>query len=197
MRNDKKRTIKIQGVKDKPNYKWAFQTLILSISLSIIFGLLSQTLLSKLGVTMAIVGICVFIFLSVVFDMFGIAVASADEEKFLEWRKDGVFGASAGLHLCENSEKVCCLCADVVGDICSTLCGAGGACVVVALTQTLQNQNLVLLISTIVSAVIAGLTIFFKAIMKEYAITNSNKLILFIGKVLEKRLLKKRKKSAK
>ncbi len=194
---NKKRKIKIQSHNNKPNYKWAFQTLIFSISLSCIFGLLSQTLLSSLGVAMAIVGISIFIFISVVFDMFGIAVASADEKAFLEWRKEGKFGASAGLHLCENSEKVCCLCADVVGDICSTLCGAGGACVVVALTQTLKNPNLVLFISTLVSAVIAGLTIFFKALMKEYAISNSNKLILFIGRFLEKRLLRKKKKSLK
>ena len=190
---NKKRRITIQNHGQKPNYRWAFQTLILSISLSIMFGLLSQTLLSKLGVIMACVGICVFIMISVVFDMFGIAVASADENLFLQWRKEGVFGASAGLHLCENSEKVCSFCADVVGDICSTLCGAGGACVVVALTQKINNQNLILFISTLVSALIAGLNIFFKALMKERAITHANSIILKIGKILEKRLLRKNK----
>lgn len=126
--------------------------------------------------------------------MFGIAVASADEDLFLKWRKEGMFGASAGVHLCENSEKVCSFCADVVGDICSTLCGAGGACVVVALTSTIQTPNLILVISTLVSAFIAGLTIFFKALMKEYAISNANKLILKVGKLIEKRLLRKKKK---
>ncbi len=190
---NKKRRITIQNHGQKPNYRWAFQTLMLSISLSIMFGLLSQTLLSQLGVIMAVVGICVFIMISVVFDMFGIAVASADENLFIEWRKEGIFGASAGLHLCENSEKVCSFCADVVGDICSTLCGAGGACVVVALTQHLKSSNLVLFISTLVSAVIAGLTIFFKALMKERAITHANSIILKIGKLLEKRLLRRKR----
>ena len=194
---NKKRRITIQNHGQKPNYRWAFQTLMLSISLSIMFGLLSQTLLSKLGVIMAVVGICVFIMISVIFDMFGIAVASADENLFIEWRREGIFGASAGLHLCENSEKVCSFCADVVGDICSTLCGAGGACVVVALTQRLQNPNLVLFISTLVSALIAGLTIFFKALMKERAITHANSIILKIGKILEKRLLRKKKHNKK
>ena len=187
----KKRKVKIENYDNRRNYRWAFQTLVLSISLSIIFGLLSQTLLTKLGVIMAIVGICFFIIISVIFDMFGIAVASADEKLFLNWRKEGKFGASAGLHLCENSEKVCSFCADVVGDICSTLCGAGGACVVVALTKEIQNPTSILAISTLVSAFIAGITIFFKALMKEYAITNSNKLILKAGRFIEKHFTKK------
>lgn len=192
----KKRKAKIKHhQKGQPSLTWAFQILFFSISMSIMLGLLSQTLLSRLGIIVSAFCICIFIFLSVVFDMFGIAVASANEKLFAQWRKDGVFGASAGLHLCENQDKVCSFCADVVGDICSTLCGAAGACIVLTLSNNLTNQSLIILISTLVSAVIAGLTIFFKALMKQYAIKNCNAIILKVGKLIEKwGILKKHKK---
>ena len=74
----------------------------------------------------------------------------------------------------------------MVGDICSTLCGAGGACIVVALTENIYNNHILILISISVSALIAGLTIFFKALMKEYALKNCNKIILRLGKILER-----------
>ncbi len=190
-KNPKVVTSSING---KTNYRWAFQTLILSICLSLLFGFFSQTILSSMGIVMAIVGITFFIFLSVIFDMIGIAVASSDEEVFIKWAKEGVKGAEVGLKLAKNSEKVCSFCADVVGDICSTLCGAGGACVVVAMTRHVQNASIVMLISICVSALIAGLTIFFKALMKTRALKNSDSIILTIGKLLEKTILRKKSK---
>lgn len=178
--------------KSERNYRWAIQTFILSICLSMSFGFLSQTLLSSMGAVMAIVGICVFIFISVVFDMLGIAVASASEQQFELWQQEKIKGSRIGLKLCRNSEKVCSFCADVVGDICSTLCGAGGACVVVALTSSISSPALIMLISVSVSALIAGLTIFFKALMKQRALHHSNQIILKLGALLEKTLYKEK-----
>ena len=117
--------------------------------------------------------------------------------KFLIMRKNGVKGSSAGLLLCENNEKVCSFCADVIGDICSTLSGACGACVVAGLTENVSNSGIVLLISCLVSAFIAGITIFLKALMKERAIAKSNEIILRLGKFLEKTLLKKKRQKTK
>lgn len=166
----------------------------IAISMSLFFGFLSQTLLSKMGVIFASVGICFFIFISVVFDMLGIAAASAEIEIFDRWAKDGIKGAKVGLKLCQNSEKVCSFCADVVGDICSTLCGAGGACIVLAITGNIENAQLIMLTSISTSALIAGLTIFFKALMKERALKHSNKIILKLGIFLEKTIFKEKKK---
>ena len=156
----------------------------IAICMSIFFGFISQTILSKMGVLIATIGIIIFIFIAVVFDMLGIAVASADIEMFRIWAQESKVGADIGLKLCENSEKVCSFCADVVGDICSTLCGAGGACIVVALTNDITNASIIMLISILTSAFIAGITIFFKAIMKERALKNSNKIILRLSKFL-------------
>ena len=172
---------------------WAVQVFVLSISLSLAFGFLSQTLLSSLGAVFATLGIAVFIFLSVAFDMLGIAAASADEKQFLKWKEEGVKGSEVGLRLVKHCEKVCSFCADVVGDICSTLCGAGGACIVIAITKSVSSPALIMLISVSVSALIAGLTIFFKALMKQRALTNSNKIILKLGALLEKTIFREKK----
>jgi sulfur transfer complex TusBCD TusB component (DsrH family) len=99
-------------------------------------------MLSNMGIVVATIGICVFIFFSVVFDMLGVAAASADVDVFIQWHKQGIRGANIGLKLCENSEKVCSFCGDVVGDICSTLCGAAGTCIVVAITHNIITRSL-------------------------------------------------------
>ena len=143
-------------------------------------------MLSKMGVVIATMVILIFIFISVLFDMLGIAAASAEIEILRKWGREKIKGADIGVKLCENSEKVCSFCADMVGDICSTLCGAGGACIVTTLTNSISNIHLIMLISISTSALIAGTTIFFKAIMKEKALKNSNKIILRLGKYLDK-----------
>ena len=166
--------------------------LFISISMSLFFGFISQTILSKMGILIATIGICVFIFISVVFDMLGVAAASADIDVFEKWKERKIKGSRIGYNMCQNSEKVCSFCGDVIGDICSTLCGAAGACIVVALTHNLNNPNLVMLISITTSAFIAGWTIFFKALMKEYALKKSNKIILRLGILLEKTIFKEK-----
>ena len=178
--------IEIQNYSRAKKIIWAIKMFFIAISLSLFFGFISQTLLSSMGIIVASIGITIFIFFSVLFDMIGIAATSADIEIFKKWIKENKKGASTGYILCKHSEKVCSFCADVIGDICSTLCGAGGACIVVTLTQNLYNNHLIILISISVSALIAGITIFFKALMKEYALKNNNKIILKIGKILER-----------
>lgn len=184
--------VSLQNYKGVRKYKWAFKMFFIAISMSLFFGFISQTLLTKMGAIIAIFGICVFIFFSVFFDMLGIAVASCDIDVFDKWNKEEVKGSAVGLSLCKNSEKMCSFCADVVGDICSTLCGAGGAAIVASLTNDIYNDNIVILTAISVSALIAGVTIFFKALMKEYALKNSNTIILKLGVILQKLLFKEK-----
>lgn len=180
--------------KRKLNFLWAFRMFIMTLCLSIAFGFLSQVVFTNMGIIYAVLGILFFIIISTIFDMIGIAAASADIEKFKLWNLDKVEGAAVGLRICQNCEKVCSFCADVVGDICSTLCGAGGACVVLTITKNTQNLNLITLISIFTTAIIAGMTIFFKALMKELALKKSERIILKLGRIYE-RTFKKNKKS--
>ena len=156
----------------------------IAIFMSLLFGFISESVISTSGIILASCIIFLFIFIAVIFDMIGIAAASADIEIFEIWERKGVRGAKKGIMLCNNSQKVCSFCADVVGDICSTLCGAGGVAIASLLTKNLQQNKYIMFISIFTSALIAGLTIFFKAIMKEKALKDSNKILLKLGKFL-------------
>ena len=181
----KQNKVKTSAIEVK-RYKWAFKMFVVSLCLSSLFSLLSQTVLSHLGVILAAATIMLFIFVSVVFDMIGIAITSADESFFKTQLENHVKGSTIAIKLKRHSEKVCSFCADVVGDICGILSGAAGACIIMSLAKNISNSSVVILISTLVSSLIAGLTILFKALMKGYAIKNANKIILRLGKLLEK-----------
>ena len=177
----------------KINLTWSIRMFITTLCLSIAFGFLTQVVFSNLGIIYAILAILFFIFISTIFDMIGIAAASSNEDYFKDLKLKKIEGSTTALSICKNCEKVCSFCADVIGDICSTLCGAGGACIIITITKNTDNLKLITLISILTTALIAGITIFFKALMKEYAVKQSNKIILKLGKIYE-RTLKKSKK---
>lgn len=172
-------------------YRWAIKIFFLAICLSCLFSMFSQSILSSMGIIMAIITIVFFIFISVVFDMIGVAITCTSEEYYLE-RIGKEKGSIVALSMKKNSEKVCSFCNDVVGDICGILSGASGACVIMTISEHIQNSALVVVISSLVSAVIAGLTIFSKALMKSYAINNANKFILKVGKMIENSIFYKK-----
>ena len=173
------------------HYGWAIRMFFLTLCLSSLFSLISQSLMSYLGVVTSILTILTFIFISICFDMVGIAVTSASRDFFKNNNKKGV---EVGKLLVDNSEKVCSFCADVVGDICGILSGAGGASVILSFTNIIKDQNIMVIVSTLVSALIAGVTIFGKACMKEKAIKNANTIILKVGYLCEKIFFRKKRK---
>lgn len=193
MKNKKVKTTALEVKR----YTWAFKMFIISLCLSSLFSLFSQTVLSQLGAVIACFTIALFIFISVVFDMIGIAVTSADEDFFKTQLAQNVPGSEVALRLKKNSEKVCSFCADVVGDICGILSGAAGACIILSLARNISHPSIVVLISTLVSSLIAGLTILFKALMKGHAIKNANKIILKLGRIIDKIFFYKRNKNCK
>ena len=165
----------------KNNLRWASKTFILSISLSILFSMISQSLFPSLPVFLSIFIIFFFIFVSVIFDMVGVAFTSIDTEK-LE-KLSGKKGYASALKLCQNTEKVSSFCGDVVGDICGILSGAGGVSLVV--NMHIQNLNVYFLVTCLISSLIAGLTIFGKAVMKGYAVDKCEVVALKTGALLE------------
>ena len=71
-----------------------------------------------------------------------------------------------------------------MGDVCGVLSGAGGATVLAFLINAQTPTIQAVFIASLVSAIIAGLTIAGKAMFKQYATRNSTKVVLFIGKFL-------------
>ena len=175
---------------NKSSTRWAIKVFILSISLSIIFSLVSQSLLPSLSPFFSVFVIVFFIFVSVIFDMIAVAFTSINKTQ-LERHKDEN-GYQMAVKLCERADKVASFGGDVVGDICGILSGAGGVSLVV--NMNISDADLNLLVTCLVSSVIAGITIFCKAIMKTYALQNCEQIAIVTGAYLEVSVFNKLRK---
>ena len=153
----------------------------LSISLSIFFSVVSQSLFPTLPAFLSLFVIIFFMVFASIFDMIGVAVTSTSLENLEKHSTSKGFVTAK--KLCQNREKVSSFCGDVVGDICGILSGAGGVSLVLAMH--IQEAGLYFLATCLVSSLIAGLTIFGKAILKGFAVENCEKVVLATGKIIE------------
>ena len=176
-------TNKLAKKKKQSWWVWPVKILVITLFLSLAFSVLSEFVLGSVGIAVSVVIILLLWILGVVSDMIGVAAASASIEPFNAMASRKVRGAKEAKFLVKNAEKVSSICNDVVGDICGILSGAAGAAIAVKLTMGMVS-SIQILIAASVSAIIAGLTIFGKAIMKKVALDNSTKVILSVGKFL-------------
>ena len=163
---------------------WPLNILVIAIALSLGFSVLSEYLMGVTGMVVAILVIVVFVSIAILTDMIGVAVTACSKEPFMAMCSKKVRGAKEGLMLIRNADKVASLCADVLGDVCGILSGAAGASIVARITADFQNVNLTILVASLITALIAGITIFGKALGKRGAIDNCNAIILRVGKFL-------------
>jgi len=182
---------KNEDLKDKKKIKkqnlktfWPLKVFVIAFALSLCFSILSEFLLGKTGIAVATIIIVVFVAIAIITDMIGVAVTACGKEPFVAMSSKKVRGAKEGLLLIKNADKVASLCADVIGDVCGILSGAAGASIVAKFAIDTANVSLTILVASLVTAIIAGMTIFGKALGKKYAIENCNSIILKVGKFL-------------
>lgn len=173
-----------QKVKKQSNTYWPLKILVMAVALSLLFSLMSEYVMGSTGIIVAIIIIVLFVGIAIITDMIGVAVTACAKEPFVAMCSKKVRGAKEGLMLVRNADKVASLCADVVGDVCGILSGAAGAAIVAKITAGVQNVNLTILIASLITAIIAGITIFGKALGKRKAMDNCNSIILMVGKFL-------------
>lgn len=169
-------------MKKESKVKWIITVLLLSFVLSILMSLGSNMIIPKINIYIGIVIILVFIAISIVFDMIGVAITAAEERPFHSMASKKVKGASHSVMFLKNSDKLASICNDVVGDVCGVVSGSAGVLVSTTLADMLDlDASLVVLI---VTALIASLTITGKALGKSIAIKNSEKITFQVGKVV-------------
>ena len=170
--------------KNKDFILWPIKILILALVFSLCFSLISEVALSNTSIVVAIIVILVFVALGIYFDVLGLAVASANIRHFTAMAARKVKGSKQAIILIKNADKVSSVCNDVFGDVCGILAGAAGASIIAKIVLESDKSFLSILIPSLVSAVIAGLTIFGKAIFKRYARNNANQITLRLAKFL-------------
>ena len=135
--------------------------------------------------------------IGIIFDIIGVAVTSADEKPFHSMAARKVPGAQEAIVLLRNAERVSSICNDVVGDICGVVSGSASATIA---AQILQSVELTWpgIVSLLMSALVAGLTVGGKAIGKTVAMGSCTDIVYMVGKVIASfrrmtRFLKKKK----
>ena len=170
--------------KNKMNGK--IKILFITLAISFCFGLLSELLMSvthsAVGIIISIVLLAVFIFISVICDMIGVATASADIEHFRAMASKKVKGSKEAISLIKNADKTSSFFCDIVGDACGIMCGSIGAGLVVNIA--ISGEMLQVIIASLIAAIIAGLTVFGKAVGKSVAINSANKIVLRVGVII-------------
>ena len=119
----------------------------------------------------------------IIFDIIGMAVASADEKPFLSMAARKVPGSQEAIRLLRNAERVSSICNDVVGDICGVVSGSASA-TIAALILTQVDVGWPRGVSLVMSALVAGLTVGGKAIGKTFAVNSCTQIVHTVGRVL-------------
>ena len=163
--------------------RWVVTIFFVTIFISGIISLISDEIMAASGIVVAFVILLTIVLIGIVFDVIGMAVASADEKPFHSMAARKVPGALEAISLLRNAERVSSICNDVVGDICGVVAGSASATVAVQIVQNFEFAwpNMV---SLVLSALVAGLTVGGKAIGKTFAVNSCTKIVHTVGKLI-------------
>ncbi len=176
--------------------RWVVTIFFVTILVSGVISVLSDRIMSVSGMFVAFLILLFIILVGIIFDIIGVAVASADEKPFHSMAARKVSGAQDAIKLLRNAERVSSICNDVVGDICGVVSGSASATIaaqVIAVSDSLDW------IALAMSALVAGLTVGGKAIGKTFAMGSCTVIISFVGRSIYflhhwPQMLKKKKK---
>lgn len=174
--------------------KWVVTIFFVTILISGTISLVSDEVMANSSVAVAFVILLAIIFLGIIFDIIGMAVATADEKPFHSMAARKVPGAHEAIRLLRNAERVSSICNDVVGDICGVVSGSASA-TIAALILTNVEIGWPRGISLLMSALVAGLTVGGKAIGKTLAVSSCTQIVHLVGRVIHNwnRFTKKKK----
>jgi len=175
--------------------KWVVTIFFVTIFISGTISLVSDEVMANSSLLVAFLILLVIIFVGIIFDIIGMAVASADEKPFHSMASRKVPGAHEAIRLLRNAERVSSICNDVVGDICGVVSGSASATIaalILANTQVGWPRG----ISLMMSALAAGLTVGGKAMGKTFAVNSCTKIVHMVGWVIYtlNRIFAKKKK---
>lgn len=169
--------------KGNSNSKWIITIIVWTILISGGVSLLSDMLLRNVNILVAFIILIFIISIGVIFDIIGVAVTAAEERPFHARASKKVPGAKIAVKLIRNADKVSNLCNDVVGDVCGIISGTTGAVIVAKIMKQTSLLNVTLL-TAIIGALIAALTIGGKAWGKSFAIKQSEIIIDKVSKII-------------
>ena len=171
--------------------KWVLTVVCLSFALSIVMSFVTSIFLQSAGIFLAVLSLIVLVLIGIITDIIGMAVASANEQPFIAMASKRISGAKQALQLIRKAERVSSLLNDVVGDIVGIIAGSAGMVIAAYLVSLgLKSAVASMLITAFTSAFMIG----GKAYGKGIAISNSDRIVFTVGKVMAFFSTKRRKK---
>lgn len=163
--------------------RWVVTIFLVTILISGTISLVSDVVMAVSSMAVAFLILLAIILIGIVFDIIGMAVATADEKPFHSMAARKVPGAQEAIALLRNAERVSSICNDVVGDICGVVSGSASATIA---AQILHNFTFgwPQIISLVMSALAAGLTVGGKAIGKSFAVNSCTSIVHMVGRIL-------------
>ena len=166
----------------KPNTKWLLTITTISFLISFCLSAISELIIPNTFIGISIFLVLIFILIGVIFDIIGLAVATADEKIFHSMATKKVKGAKKAINLINQKYKVSSFLNDVIGDICGVISGSCGLAISIKLAPIIGINKV--LTTIIITSIISALTIGGKAFGKTIAINKCNEIVFEFSKLL-------------
>ena len=163
--------------------RWVVTVFLVTLVVSGMISLISDEVMANSGLLAAFAILLGIVFWGIIFDIIGMAVATASEKPFHSMAARKVPGAQEAIRLLRNAERVSSICNDVVGDICGVVSGSASA-TIAALILTHVDTVWPRAVSLGMSALVAGLTVGGKAIGKTIAVNSCTQIVHLVGRFL-------------
>ena len=160
--------------------RWVVTVFLITVVISGIISLVSDEVMDSSSLPVAFLILLAIVMVGIIFDIIGMAVASADEKPFHSMAARKVPGSQEAIRLLRNAERVSSICND---DICGVVSGSASA-TIAALILTQVDVGWPRGVSLVMSALVAGLTVGGKAIGKTFAVNSCTQIVHMVGKVL-------------
>lgn len=175
-RNKKPKKKQRQG-----QYVWAIKVFIASLLTTAILTLITEESINNISMVAAFVLLVIIILINIIFDVVGLAVATAAESPFhsMAARKNRV--GKTAVKLLKNADKVSSICNDIVGDIAGIVSGATSVAIAAKIFLGNPRESWFTLLLT---SLVAAFTVGGKAFAKKLAIVKSTEIIILTSRFL-------------
>lgn len=178
-----KRSLNKKKEKEKKGRRWVVTVILITFVVSSVMQMIQAGLMSKVNLAMAFVILIAFVLIGIIFDIIGVAVTSANEIPFHSLSSQKIRGAKEAVRLIRSADRVGSFCNDVIGDIVGIISGSATT-VIVAMIISSGAGVREFALTTVMTAIVAAITIGGKAAGKRVAIEKSNNIVFFVGKLV-------------
>jgi len=173
--------------KNRRRTRWIAAITTWTFILAALIGIITNYSVNRIhSLTASFIILLVVVMLGIIFDLVGTAAAAANIAFLNAKAARRVVGAKYGVFLVKNAEQVANFCNDVVGDVSGVISGALSAVIVVKIITFYAHSETEFILSILIAALVAALTVGGKAWGKIIALNHSTEVMLLAGMLIEK-----------